>query len=461
MKHKLNSMIISTRLSVLAMFACTACIVFCNGCKKDFTEKTNVQQNSNSRTASKPNIVIIMADDLGYEIPSFTGGQSYNTPSLDFMARNGMQFVQMYNHPDGFPSRLALYTGKYNFRNYKRWGLIQYGDKTVGNMLQDAGYSTCFVGKWQCDGGDTGIHRNGFQDYLVYLPYAGNQRLGRYKNPIIYGQGAYLSDSAVAGKYSEDMFFDHLSQFIDSNKTKPFFAIYANVLPAQPWVPTPDDPAYANWNPARDTKDDDIKYFPGMIQYLDKKVGQVLSKLRSAGVLSNTIVMFVSDNATDKRITSMFRGVSVSGGKTQTNRSGTTNAMVAYWPGHIPGGTTSKTLADYTDFLPTLADIAGIPVPLNYGILDGTSFYDDLLNIQGPDRDWVFCHWDNNLEDTTIAQRYVNDRTYKLYDSIDGGHFYNISKDIFETQPIPDNLLTPAEKNKKMQFMSVLQQMHN
>jgi len=211
----------------LMLISSFACVVF-TGCKKDFTEheiQASSETSSNLIQTSKTNIIIFLADDFGYELPTFTGGQSYNTPNLDFMAANGVQFIQAYSHPDGYPSRLALYTGKYNFRNYTFWGKLPTSEKTIGNMLHDAGYATCFVGKWQCDGGDARIRSAGFDSYRAFQPFAnaGNVYQYSYKDPHLYENGNYLPANMTNGRYSEDMYVDYVSKFIDDNAAKPFF----------------------------------------------------------------------------------------------------------------------------------------------------------------------------------------------------------------------------------------------
>jgi arylsulfatase A len=433
------------------------------GCKKDFEEKSTLSASTTNLAgvSTKPNIILILFNDFGFEIPTFNGGQSYSTPNLDFLAANGMEFGQFYNHPDGTPSRLALLTGKYNFRNYVKWGYLPPKEKTVGNMLKDAGYATCWVGKWQLEGGASRIMGAGFKNYLVFLPSGHGQRLNRYKDPHLYENGAYLPDSVTAGKYSEDMFYDYLSNFIDNNKTKPFFAMYATLLPAQPWVPTPDDPKFATWNPDWDNKRDDKKYFPEMVSYIDKIVGKVVQKVKDEGLENNTIILVTSATQTDSRITSMWNGQMVTGTKTNTFKAGTNLPLIAYWPGHIAPGNTQQ-LCDFTDFMPSMADMAGIPVPTTYGTLDGTTFYDDMLNIKGKDRDWVFCQWDNNPIDDVSVERWINNKVYKLYDTVGNGNgkFYKIKDDIYEKNPIPDSLLTPAQLQLKQQFRAILDTMH-
>ena len=438
-------------------------------CKKEFVaaETTTTSDETAAKSvATKPNIILFIGDDFGYELPGFTGGQSYSTPSLNFMAANGMQFSQAFNHPDGFPTRLAAMTGKYNFRNYIRWGYLPETDLTIANMLKDAGYNTCYVGKWQMNGGDPRIKSAGFDNYRVFLPKGVGQRDGRYKNPKVYENAAYLPAEQVQGKYSEDLFYQYLANFIDNNDPQtPFFAIYAHLLPARQWVPTPDDPEFATWDPALDGVNEDVKYFPSMVKYMDKMIGQVIQKVRDAGQENNTIFMFMSDNATDTRVTSVFRGKSVEGTKTTTTRAGTTNPFVAYGPGRILSGVRSQALVDYTDMLPSLAAMAGIPVPNNYGILDGVNFYDNMTGNPSQERSWVFCHWDNNPDDgnDVPVERFINDANYKLYDTVGVGNskFFKIKSDPYEKKPIPDNQLTPQELQIKENFRNILNTLHN
>ncbi len=437
-------------------------------CHKDPAniQASNNLSDLNHKTVStrKPNIILIIADDIGVEVPTYSGGESYSTPNLDFMAANGVQFKNCYCLPDGFPSRLELYTGKYNFRNYIGWGDFPPGEKTIGNMLQDAGYSTCFSGKWQQGGGDQTLKATGFDNYRVFLPFGEpgeNQRVSRYKSPHLYENGAYLPDSVTRNKYSEDMFVNYIDKFIDSNKTKPFFIIYAPVLGGGPYVPTPDDPEFATWDPKEDHKKQDRKYWPDMVAYMDKKVGAVISKISSEGLADNTFIIYTSDNGTQSKLTSIYKGKLVYGGKTTTTKFGTNMSCVAYWPSMISPGITKTNLMDFADFLPTFADVARIPKPSNFGILDGVSFYDNMTGISGRDRDWVFSYWDDDPTDTVIVQKYVNNATYKLYDTIDGGQFFNIRKDIYEVNPIRPSMLTDDERKIKQQFQNILSRMHN
>src|SRR6185436_19720058 len=102
---------------------------------------------SPANTSSKPNIILILEDDIGYEIPKYTGGQSYSTSVIDSLARSGMQFTHCFASGMCSPARVMLLTGKYGFRNYHDWGILDTTQKTIANMLHDHGYATCVAGK--------------------------------------------------------------------------------------------------------------------------------------------------------------------------------------------------------------------------------------------------------------------------------------------------------------------------
>jgi arylsulfatase A len=435
-------------------------------CKKDFQQGAQLQasQKNLAIKSNKPNIILIIGDDVGREIPTYNGGQSYSTPNLDFMAANGKQFPYFFAHPDGPPSRLAMFTGKYNYRNWVTFGYLPPTSQTFANMLQSVGYSTCYTGKWQFDGGDTSIHNHGFDKYLVFMPFdkkANNnhdQFYRRYKDPYLYENASYLTDSEVNGKYSEDMFFNYASNFIDSNKSNPFLLVYANNLVQKPFVPTPDDPEFATWNPQiDDTQNDNKSYYPSMVAYMDKIIGELINKVQSAGLAQNTLIIFTSDNGTNTKITSKYKGYTVRGAKDSTVFDGINVPFLAYWPGIVtPGVDTS--LVDMTDFFPTFANLSGAPMA-PYQPLDGTTFYDNLTGTitPGKQRTTVYCYWPRDYQHK-VDLSYVLNYDYKLYDSLNGSRFYDLQTDIYEKHPIPNNQLTPDEKRAKNVFQVILRQ---
>src|SRR4051794_12598381 len=275
-------------------------IIFTQSCKKSgltsLPKLVNSQNNSILPAAIKPNIILILGDDVGYEIPAIDGGQSYSTPNLDKMAQSGMRFTQIRSTPLCSPSRFELLTGKYNFRNYSLWGSMDTTNRTIANMLGSAGYKTLVAGKWQLSGGDTAMHDLGFQNYMVWNPYTaeGDEHVdgkgSRYKDPIIFRAAHFLPADSTTGKYGDDLFTDYISNFIDSNKTRPFFVYYPICLVHPPFCPTPDDPEFATWN--SNPRNSDTRFYPSMVKYMDKKIGQIINKVKSDKLAGNTIIIF-------------------------------------------------------------------------------------------------------------------------------------------------------------------------
>jgi arylsulfatase A len=429
-------------------------VFFFSSCKK------NLKDIDNTTNEPKPNIIFIVGDDVGYEVPAVNGGISYSTPNIDKLAQNGMRFTQCRSAPLCSPSRFMLLTGKYNFRNYTTWGVMDQGQRTSANMLKDAGYATCYAGKWQLDGGDQSIHTFGFDKYSVWLPFKvcpEEAEGSRYKSAKIYEKGAYLPDSETLNKYSEDHFADYLLNFIDSNSSKPFFVYYAMILSHTAFSPTPDDPEYATWD--SNPYNSDTAFFPSMVKYMDKKIGLLIDKLKTLGIENNTIIFYVGDNGTQREITSLFKNKSIRGAKGQTIEYGIHVPLLCKWTGKVAAATINNDLVDFTDFLPTLADMANIPKPVNYGILDGTSFYPQLKGSQGNTRNSMFTYYNPNIcEGNEPIQRYSQDSIYKLYET---GAFYKFANDLFEKKPLPDSSLTLEQKQIKQNLQNVLNMMHN
>lgn len=176
--------------------------------------------------AKKPNIILIMADDFGYECLGCNGSTSYKTPVLDDLARTGVRFQHCYATPLCTPSRVQIMTGKYNFRNYTEFGSLKPGEKTFAHHLKDAGYTTCVVGKWQLAGHYSGSNykgigtqpeKAGFDEHCLWqVTKLGN----RYWDPVIQQNGTMRLD--LRDKYGPDICTDYINDFIERNKSKPF-----------------------------------------------------------------------------------------------------------------------------------------------------------------------------------------------------------------------------------------------
>lgn len=436
-------------------------MIFSDSCEKNLKQTvTSSRGKLDASSINKPNIIFIVGDDIGYEIPTVDGGRTYSTPNINALAREGMRFTECRGAPLCSPSRFMLLTGKYNFRNYTEWGKMDLSQRTIGNMLKNAGYATCYGGKWQLDGGDVSIRNFGFEKYSVWLPFKvcpEESESSRYKSSKIYQDGAYLPDSFTSNKYSEDIVSNYLFNFIDSNTSKPFFIYYSMILCHQPFCPTPADPEYDAWVPESGISD--AAYFPSMVKYMDKKIGMLINKLKKAGLDSNTVIFYIGDNGTPSKITSLFQDTSITGAKGSTVEYGMHVPLICKWPGQIAAGKINRDLIDFTDFLPTLAAVADIPVP-EYGLLDGNSFYPQLMGLAGLPRNQIFTYFNkrSTCSEKDHISRYAQDKGYKLYET---GKFYHFKIDLNEIDPLQDSTLTPKQKQIKQDLQGILDSMHN
>ncbi len=440
-------------------------LVAFSACKKDFSpldEQGPSEGFADAAKGKRPNVLIIFLDDVGYEVPSYTGGQSYPTPNVDRLAAGGKQFTQCHSSPMCSPSRFAILTGKYNFRNYTYWAKMDPNEKTIGNLMSDAGYATYYTGKWQLDGGDNSIRNFGFQQYSVWYPFTLPGREAeegnRYKSSKIYEAGNYIPSELTKDVYTEDYFTAKLLRYIDSCQSikQPFFALYSMILCHKPFVPTPDDPEYNLW----DFNKSDSRFFPSMVKYMDKKVGQIMDHLDSTKALKNTVVIFLADNGTSSDIKSQWNNILVKGGKQETNEPGTNVPMIVSFNGKVKPGSVSHDLIDFTDFLPTLADIAGVRTPKNWGTLDGRSFAKSIIGTNKKSRSTIYDAFSsNNGGNIRPFVRWTQDTSYKLYDTSvteSKFKFVKIEKGKPDSKPIDADKMTPEEQAKFVQFMQIL-----
>ncbi|MFT4156197.1 sulfatase-like hydrolase/transferase [Parafilimonas sp.] len=445
------------------------------GCHKQEIKIPEIPGDTTSPviSSSRLNVILILADDVGYEVPSFCGGQSYQTPNIDFMAANGTQFTNCYGSALCSPSRFMLLTGKYNFRNYATWGVMDQSQRTFANIFKLAGYTTCASGKWQFDGGDNSIKLFGFDKYRVNNAYnlnsGGSEETANqfYKNPQIYENGSYLPDSETNGKYGQDMFRDYVFDFIDSNANKnPFFVYWALDLCHAAFSPTPDDAAFASWDPNAPRSLNDTLYFPEMVTYMDKLIGELVNKVKDVGIADSTIIIFTADNGTANIIHSSTNGIIVPGGKSLPLNLGTHMPFVAYCPGLVPAGRKDTSLISFADFMATFADIAKVSIPASYGTTDGVSFAPQLTGQQYILRDWVFNHYPGAGKyenDPKHLRRWMQNAVYKQYDTTanpKGGKFYNLAADPFEQNPLNNSELTTEEKALRKSWFKTMSTLH-
>ncbi len=456
---------------------------FASCIKTDFQDNaiTNPDLNPDPPSAPNPfkgdkmNIIFILTDDVGYEIPGFTGGQSYSTPNLDNMAAGGTQFVQCYGSPLCSPSRVMLMTGQYLFKsNYSHgWGILDENQHSFANILKDAGYATCVSGKWQFDGGDASIHRLGFDKYRVSEAFykGGEDENGvgnLFKNPLIYENGAYWPDDSTKGKYGDDLFRDYVFDFIDSNAgKKPFFAYWAMNLIHLPFGPTPDDPEFASWDPDARRNEGDSVYYPSMVKYMDKLVGQLVQKLRDKNIEQNTIIVFTGDNGSTGNKHSLWRDQVIEGGKSKTTQAGTHLPMLVYCPGTVAAGRIDSSIVSFVDFMHTFGDIGQATIPATYGVNDGISFATQMKGMNnGYAREWAFCHFPGAGKFDTIPRhlkRWIQNTTYKQYDnSLDNNldaNFYDIITDPLELDFIGRKKMTTDQLNLSKTYQRLMNEL--
>ncbi len=389
-----------------------------------------------------PNIILIMADDFGYEAVTANGGESYQTPNLDRLAAGGMRFEHCYVQPLCTPTRVQLMTGIYNVRNYINFGTLDPKATTFAHLLKRAGYTTGICGKWQLGQGKDLPQHFGFDDALLWQ----HTRLQpRYANPGLERNGERLDYKN--GEYGPTLINDFALEFVTKHKEKPFFLYYPMILTHDPFQPTPDS---AEWDPK--TKNErlqrDVKHFADMTAYMDKMIGRLVKRLEELGLRENTLIMFLGDNGTGVQVTSQFKGKPYQGGKASGNASGNHVPFIASWPGHIPAGKVNADLIASVDFLPTFCEAVGAKVP-GPSEIDGQSFLPQLLGKKGTPREWLYT-WYVRDGGPKATYEYAMTTRHKLYRD---GTFFDLTTDRFETKPQAASALTgaAAAEAKKLQ----------
>ena len=404
----------------------------------------------------KPNIVLIMADDLGYECVNSYGGTSYNTPNLSVLANTGMQFENCHSQPICTPSRVKLMTGKSNKKNHVEFGYLDPKEKTFSQILRKSGYATLIAGKWQL-GKDVSLPNHfGFDEHLLWqLSTTGRDSLARdkrYVNPVLEQNGELYEKNQ--GRYSTDMIVDYINDFMMRKKNQPFLVYYPMILTHCPFVPTPHSKDWNAFDMGSKTYKGNAKYFGDMVSYMDFSIGRIVNKINQLGLRENTIILFIGDNGTDKPIVSMMDNIAVEGGKGKTTDNGTHVPLIVNWKGVIKPNSKSRNLVDFSDFFPTLFDLAGVPVEASMG-LDGVSFYPELTNKNGPKRKWIHTWYNRNGGSNPLfrSHEWVRNENYKMYV---GNRFYNVKKDPYEENNIPFSEMSKEEKGIRKEFIEVL-----
>ena len=388
----------------------------------------------------KPNVILIMADDLGYEALGINGADEYNTPVLDSLAMNGINFQNAYSQPLCTPTRVKIMTGKPNYLNYEYFTYLNPNQKTFGNLFQENGYKTALAGKWQLNGVQFDLDNNqdldrpydfGFEEYCLWWL---RERGDRFANPNIVQNGEKLKMGI--DDYGPDIFTEFIVDFINKNKDDPFFIYYPMALVHDPFLPTPDSNDWTDLD-KRNNGNKPI-YFSDMLTYMDKIVGRISNTL-DKNKLDNTILIFIGDNGTDTKVITLNNGEEIRGAKGSTIKYASNVPMIVNWKSKIKQGFNSKAMIDLTDFYATFEDI------LNSG--NSNSYGKSLLPIfkkeDYKERDVLITYYDPIWGSTNMGRGvYAQNKDFKLYKN---GKFYNFSNDLYENKPLDIDNLTQGQ----------------
>ena len=410
----------------------------------------------------QPNIILIMADDMGYEALSSNGSESCKSPNLDKLAAEGVRFTNCFSNPICTPSRTKIMTGQYNVRNYVKFGMLDRGQTTFAHQLKAAGYATAIAGKWQLGNQPDSPQHFGFEKSCLWQHTRGGRsnengkRIDRrFVNPMLELNGK--EKDFTSGEYGPQVCTNFVCDFIDENKKRPFLVYYPMILTHCPFDPTPDS---TDWDPKRlgsttykGDKNDPQRHFIDMVNFADKMVGQIIKQLEKSGVRENTILIFTGDNGTDKPIVTPWRGTNVVGGKGSMTDTGTRVPLIVNWPAGIKKqGRTVGDLVEFTDMMPTLCEVSGAALPQNHPA-DGASIVPVLQNKRDiRKKDWIYIWYRNQVM--------IRNKKYSLLAKQDGsGATLTRYKGQFNGKELTDQKINKAERTIKEEFESILAQM--
>lgn len=341
----------------------------------------------------KPNILFILLDDMGKEWVSQYNADDIDTPNIDLLAKTGMQFNNAWSMPQCTPSRVTFMTGQYPFRHgwvnhydVPRWGHGANFDSeknpSIAKIMKKAGYKTCIAGKWQINDfrlQPEAMVSHGFDDYCMWTGGEGGnieKSQERYWDPYIHTKNG---SETYKGKFGEDIFTDFIIDFMKKNKKNPMMIYYPMCLPHGPLTTTPAEPNITS-------KMDKHK---AMVHYTDQILKKLITALEDLEIRDNTIIVWTTDNGTSGNIIGHINGKAIRGGKTYLTENGVNEPFIVNWPEKIPLGKVTDALIDFSDLLPTFADLGGTTLPNEFQF-DGKSFKNLILGKKDKsDRDWI------------------------------------------------------------------------
>ena len=388
---------------------------------------------------SKPNIIFVLADDLGIDGVSCYGADSHKTPHIDALAASGLRFTTCYAAPLCGPSRCLLNSGRYAFRTggltNQSWrgggpGAKSADEQPMAKLMKQAGYTTGQAGKWRQVGELPGDW--GYDEFLT-----DNTANGWYWETKYNKNGQILN--LPDGTYGPDVIQDFTFDFIRRHKDKPFFFYYAMHLVHKPTLRTPDT--------VRGTKDID-RLYDDNIRYMDKQLGALVAELDKLGLRKNTLIIFSGDNGTAAGYPSSVQGRMINGWKGSMLEGGSRVPFIASWPGVTPAGKVLNDIVSFADPYATFAELAGVKPPEGFKT-DGQSFTAQLRGEQGTPRAWAYvqlgAHW------------FVREPGFKLDET---GQLFDMSDAPFVEKPVPADADTDQSKAARQRLAAALAELN-
>ena len=423
--------------------------------------------SASAQESRPPNIILILADDLGWTDVGCQGTKYYETPNIDKLAARGLRLTSFYHSPNCAPTRAALMTGQYAPRTgIYTVGSLERGDAkdrkmnvpvnetklpldrvTIAQAMKDAGYATALYGKWHL--GEQGKYhpaKRGFDDAIVSM----GKHFDFTTNPKVpVPPGAYLAEFLT----------EHAEKFIDQNKDRPFFVYLAHFGVHTPLEAKTE--LIEKYRKKKGVGDHNNPVYAAMIESVDQSVGRVLAKLDALKLTDNTIVIFASDNggvggyqAAGVNARSITGTFSLRGGKGMLYEGGLRVPFLIAWPGRIPPGRTSDTPCAHVDLLPSFVELTGKSV-LPKQTLDGVSLVKLWKNPDTKlDREAIYCHFPGYLEGSKGAWRttpcaMMRAGDFTLLEFFEDGRLelYNVKDDIGQKQDLAKRL---PEKTREL-----------
>ena len=419
------------------------------------TAASGAESTSKPATNARPNIVFILADDLGYGDVGCYGQKRIQTPNVDRLAAEGVRFTQFYaGSPVCAPSRNVLMTGQHTGHVQIRGNAkvsLRSEDVTVAQVLKQAGYATGLIGKWGLGPENSAgtPNKKGFDYFFGYVDqtHAHNYYpafLVRNEtrvplrnvvpNPGQYGQGV----ATVKLDYSADLIAAETLSFIEQHTNQPFFLYFAATLPHANDELKPNGMEVPDLGPyAKENWPDSEKGYAAMVTRLDKQVGDLLAKLKQLGLEQNTIVIFTGDNGPHKEggydpaffnSSGPLRGI-----KRDLYEGGIREPMVVRWPGHAPAGAVSDHVAYLGDFMATAAEITGVHPPDK---LDSLSFLPALLGKTKAQKAHEYLYWEFYEGATSQAVRMGNWKGVRIPMLTGPIQLFDLSNDLGEQHDV-------------------------